>query len=137
MQMIPRAAAGTGRLVVVEFSRIKDFPLFDTVGPCQEVQKAAVGMLQDNPSCSLLRLLVALLFASPGSCKWLSRHFKQPSACSGPAFAACHHQHELCHPKEPGSAAQALLRTFPRLSGKPQLIERPKMKPGQGKTCES
>lgn len=47
---IPRAcraaAAGTGHIVVVEFSRIKNFPLFHTVGPCREVPKAAAGMLQ-------------------------------------------------------------------------------------------
>ena len=40
------AAVGTGQIVVVEFTRIKNFPLFHTVVPFQELQKAAVVVLQ-------------------------------------------------------------------------------------------
>jgi len=40
------AAVGTGQIAMVEFTRIKNFPLFRTVVPCQELQKAAVVVLR-------------------------------------------------------------------------------------------
>lgn len=96
----------------LNLAELRIFPFFTQWGPVRRYQRQQLGCCRDNPFCSLLELLVALLFSSPGSCKWLGRHLKQPSARSGPAFAACHRQHRLCHPK-PGSAAQVLLRTFP------------------------
>lgn len=115
---------------MVELSRIKNFSLLHTVGYKRQHWDAA-GII--HPAlCSGSSWLCS--FPAQGAVSG-SQAFKAAPAQALPLLLVTISFVTLSQ-----AAAQALLRTFPgtpKAAGKPQLIDRPKMKPGQGKTCKS